>query len=96
MKDAVALAAVDCGTNSTRLLVSGQAGDALAREMTITRLGEAVDASGVLRAEAMERTFVALRRYRTIMDASGVGAGATRLVATSAVRDAGNGEVFLR
>jgi exopolyphosphatase/guanosine-5'-triphosphate,3'-diphosphate pyrophosphatase len=96
MKDAAALAAVDCGTNSTRLLVSGPTGDALAREMTITRLGEAVDASGVLRPEAMERTFAALRRYRSIMDASGVGAGATRLVATSAVRDAANGEVFLR
>jgi exopolyphosphatase / guanosine-5'-triphosphate,3'-diphosphate pyrophosphatase len=96
MKDAVALAAVDCGTNSTRLLVSGRTGDALSREMTITRLGESVDATGVLRPEAMERTFTALRRYRTIMDASGVAAGATRLVATSAVRDAGNGEVFLR
>ena len=87
MKDAAALAAVDCGTNSTRLLVSGPTGDALAREMTITRLGEAVDATGVLRPEAMERTFTALRRYRTIMDASRVGAGATRLVATCCVSD---------
>jgi exopolyphosphatase/guanosine-5'-triphosphate,3'-diphosphate pyrophosphatase len=96
MKDTVALAALDCGTNSTRLLVSGPTGDALAREMTITRLGEGVDATGVLRPEAMSRTFTALRRYRTIMDASGVGANATRLVATSAVRDAANGEVFLQ
>jgi exopolyphosphatase/guanosine-5'-triphosphate,3'-diphosphate pyrophosphatase len=96
MKDTAALAALDCGTNSTRLLVSGPAGNALAREMTITRLGEGVDATGLLRTEAMERTFAALRRYRTIMDASGVGAGAARLVATSAVRDAVNGEVFLQ
>lgn len=90
-----ALAAVDCGTNSTRLLVCGPAGDALAREMTITRLGEGVDATGLLRDDAMERTFAALRRYRAVMDESGVAPGATRLVATSAVRDAENGESFL-
>jgi exopolyphosphatase/guanosine-5'-triphosphate,3'-diphosphate pyrophosphatase len=96
MKETVACAALDCGTNSTRLLISGPTGDTLAREMTITRLGEGVDATGVLAPGAMERTFTALRRYRTMMDASGVAAGATRLVATSAVRDAGNGGVFLQ
>jgi len=96
MKETGALAALDCGTNSTRLLVSGPTGHALAREMTITRLGEGVDATGLLRPEAMERTFTALRRYRTIMNASGVRAGATRLVATSAARDAANGAVFLQ
>jgi exopolyphosphatase/guanosine-5'-triphosphate,3'-diphosphate pyrophosphatase len=93
MEDAVALAAVDCGTNSTRLLVVGPSGDLRAREMTITRLGEGVDATHRLRPEAMERTFAALRAYRSIMDAEHV--GPTRLVATSAVRDAANGEAFL-
>ena len=91
--DAGALAAVDCGTNSTRLLVVGSAGDVRAREMTITRLGEGVDATHRLRPEAMERTFAALRAYRSVMDAEHV--GRARLVATSAVRDAANGEEFL-
>jgi len=94
MTDAGALAAVDCGTNSTRLLVVGAAGDTRAREMKITRLGEGVDATHQLLPEAMDRTFSALRAYRTIMDAEGV--DQTRLVATSAVRDAGNGEGFLQ
>jgi len=91
--DAGALAAIDCGTNSTRLLVVGSAGDVRAREMTITRLGEGVDATRRLSPEAMERTFAALRAYRSIMDAERV--GRARLVATSAVRDAANGEAFL-
>lgn len=91
--DAGALAAVDCGTNSTRLLVVGSAGDVRAREMTITRLGEGVDATHRLRPEALERTFAALRAYRSVMDAEHV--GRVRLVATSAVRDAANGEAFL-
>jgi exopolyphosphatase/guanosine-5'-triphosphate,3'-diphosphate pyrophosphatase len=93
VNNAGALAAVDCGTNSTRLLVVGPAGEVRAREMTITRLGQGVDATRRLRPEAMERTFVALRTYRSIMDAEGV--GRARLVATSAVRDATNGEAFL-
>jgi exopolyphosphatase/guanosine-5'-triphosphate,3'-diphosphate pyrophosphatase len=91
--DAGALAAIDCGTNSTRLLVVGPAGDVRAREMTITRLGEGVDATRRLNPEAMERTFAALRGYRSIMDAERV--ERARLVATSAVRDAANGEAFL-
>jgi exopolyphosphatase / guanosine-5'-triphosphate,3'-diphosphate pyrophosphatase len=93
VNDAGALAAVDCGTNSTRLLVVGPAGDVRAREMTITRLGQGVDASHRLQAEAMERTFATLRAYRSVMDAELV--GRARLVATSAVRDAANGQAFL-
>ena len=91
--DAGALAAIDCGTNSTRLLVVGPAGAVRAREMTITRLGEGVDATRRLSPEAMERTFATLRAYRSIMDAERV--DRARLVATSAVRDAANGEAFL-
>jgi exopolyphosphatase / guanosine-5'-triphosphate,3'-diphosphate pyrophosphatase len=93
VEDPGVLAAVDCGTNSTRVLVVGPAGDVRVREMTITRLGEGVDATHRLRAEAMERTFTALRSYRALMDAERV--GRTRLVATSAVRDAQNGDDFL-
>lgn len=94
VNDAGALAAVDCGTNSTRLLVVGPAGDVRAREMRITRLGEGVDATRRLGPEALERTFAVLRDYRAVMDAERV--VRTRLVATSAVRDAANGEAFLR
>jgi exopolyphosphatase/guanosine-5'-triphosphate,3'-diphosphate pyrophosphatase len=61
--------------------------------MRITRLGQDVDATRRLRPEAVERTLAVLRDYRSIMDAEGV--GRTRLVATSAVRDATNGEAFL-
>ena len=93
MKVTGAIAAVDCGTNSTRLLVVGASGDVEAREMRITRLGEGVDWARKLRPEAMERTFEALREFRSIMDATGV--VRARVVATSAVRDAENGEDFL-
>jgi exopolyphosphatase / guanosine-5'-triphosphate,3'-diphosphate pyrophosphatase len=93
VNDAGALAAVDCGTNSTRLLVVGPAGDVRAREMRITRLGEGVDATRRLGHEALGRTFAVLRDYRVVMDAERV--VGTRLVATSAVRDAANGQDFL-
>ncbi len=61
--------------------------------MRITRLGEGVDASRRLRPGAVERTLAVLWDYRAVMDAEQV--VRTRLVATSAVRDAANGEEFL-
>ena len=64
MSDAGAVAAVDCGTNSTRLLVVGSSGDVRARQMRITRLGQGVDGTHRLQPEAMERTFTALREFR--------------------------------
>lgn len=88
-----ALAAFDCGSNSTRLLIADAEGRAMKREMNITRLSEGVDASGALKPEAMERTFAVLRAYRRDCDDAGVSKGL--LVATSAVRDASNGAVFL-
>lgn len=88
------VAALDCGTNSTRLLVVDDAGTPMTREMRITRLGKDVDATGVLRDDAIERTLTVLREYRVIMDRLGVRSG--RLAATSAARDAANGESFLR
>jgi exopolyphosphatase/guanosine-5'-triphosphate,3'-diphosphate pyrophosphatase len=87
------VAALDCGTNSTRLLVAGTDGSTLVRLMRITRLGQGVDATGRLAPEAVERTLDVLGDYRATMDDLGV--GRRRLVATSAVRDAANGQEFL-
>lgn len=87
------VAALDCGSNSTRLLIADNAGARLVREMNITRLSQGVDATGSLLPEAMERTFAVLRHYRDACDAAGVSRGL--LVATSAVRDASNQSVFL-
>jgi len=85
------LAAIDCGTNSTRLLVSRGGGadkEPLARINTITRLGQGVDATGRLDPEAIERTVGTLRRYRDVLDQHG--ASRLRITATSAARDAAN------
>ncbi|MBV8463831.1 MAG: Ppx/GppA family phosphatase [Acidimicrobiales bacterium] len=87
------VAAIDCGTNSTRLLVADGDGQALDRQMRITRLGEGVDANGELTLEAITRTVAVLRDYRLTMDRLAVDKG--RLVATSAVRDAANGSDFM-
>lgn len=86
-------AAVDCGTNSTRLLVADGAGRPLERLMRVTRLGEKVDATGRLDPAAVARTLAVLGEYRRVMDRHGVGRG--RLVATSAARDAADAEGFL-
>ena len=90
------VAAVDCGTNSVRLLVADVQGRSkvdLHREMRVVRLGQGVDATGVLAPEAIERTRVALVDYAATCRALGVdtaSVGTTRMVATSATRDAGN------
>ena len=88
-----AIAALDCGTNSTRLLITTHDGKPLVREMTITRLGQGVDADGALREEAIERVLTALRRYKALMNEHEV--DRARMACTSAVRDAGNGADFL-
>lgn len=88
-------AAIDCGTNSTRLLVSRGSGsdkEVLARVNTITRLGRGVDGSGRLDADAVERTLAALREYRRVLDEHGV--DHVRITATSAARDAANRDDF--
>lgn len=92
--DGLAVAAVDCGTNSTRLLVVDGSGAPIVRLMRITRLGQGVDETHELGAEAIERTLAVLADYRSVMDARGV--QRVRLVATSAVRDAANGGELLR
>jgi exopolyphosphatase/guanosine-5'-triphosphate,3'-diphosphate pyrophosphatase len=88
------IAAIDCGTNSVRLLVAeadGAGGFAtLERLMRITRLGQGTNATGRLAPEAIERTMVVLREYREVMDRLGVPPGRVRITATSAARDAAN------
>jgi exopolyphosphatase / guanosine-5'-triphosphate,3'-diphosphate pyrophosphatase len=87
-----AVAAIDCGTNSTRLLVADAEGRELVRLMRITRLGQGVDQENRLAPEAIARTVDVLTEYRTAMDRHGV--DRVRMVATSAVRDATNGADF--
>jgi exopolyphosphatase/guanosine-5'-triphosphate,3'-diphosphate pyrophosphatase len=90
------VAAVDLGTNSTRLLVADVEGahiEDLARETRITRLGEGVDGRRRLLPLPIARVRNCLSDYRR--RAESLGAERTLLVATSAVRDADNGEAFL-
>jgi exopolyphosphatase/guanosine-5'-triphosphate,3'-diphosphate pyrophosphatase len=91
------VAAVDCGTNSVRLLVAELPGDGelreLARDMRITRLGQGVDRTGRLDPAAVERTLAALRGYAE--DIRRLGAERVRMVATSASRDAANRDLFV-
>ncbi|WP_067697839.1 Ppx/GppA phosphatase family protein [Nocardia jejuensis] len=94
------IAAVDCGTNSIRLLIADVAPDDAGsarltdvhREMRIVRLGQGVDATGALNPDAIERTRVALHDYVDLMIEAKV--TRVRMVATSATRDASNREDF--
>ncbi|MFI6471736.1 MULTISPECIES: Ppx/GppA phosphatase family protein [unclassified Streptomyces] len=93
------VAAIDCGTNSIRLLVADAdpaTGDIvdLDRRMTIVRLGQGVDRTGRLAPEALERTFAACREYAAVIKE--LGAERIRFVATSASRDAENRDDFVR
>jgi exopolyphosphatase/guanosine-5'-triphosphate,3'-diphosphate pyrophosphatase len=87
----VSYAAIDCGTNSTRLLVHDGT-RTVERLMRITRLGQGVDATGRLAPEAIERTLAVLGEYRGVIDRHGV--TSTRMTATSAARDAANRDEF--
>lgn len=86
------VAAIDIGTNSVRLLIADEAGREIERPMRITRLGQGVDVSGVLAADAIARTVAILAEYRTAMDRAHV--TRVRATATSAARDAGNSRQF--
>ncbi|MCL4314041.1 MAG: Ppx/GppA family phosphatase [Actinobacteria bacterium] len=88
------VAAIDCGTNSTRLLISGSNGSPLERLQRITRLGAGVDSTGLLSDAGIERTIEVLSEYRQLMDVHQVARG--RVVATSAARDAANVDIFLQ
>ncbi|WP_220504785.1 Ppx/GppA phosphatase family protein [Microbispora sp. H13382] len=93
------VAAIDCGTNSVRLLIADISGDDLTdveRRMEIVRLGQDVDRTGRLAPEALERTFTAMRGYaKLIREHSLDGPVPVRVVATSATRDAANRADFV-
>jgi exopolyphosphatase/guanosine-5'-triphosphate,3'-diphosphate pyrophosphatase len=95
--DVIRVAAIDCGTNSIRLLIADAAPDGsltdVVREMQIVRLGQGVDRTGRLAAEALDRTRAALAEYAAAID--GHGAQRVRMVATSATRDAANRDEFV-
>jgi exopolyphosphatase / guanosine-5'-triphosphate,3'-diphosphate pyrophosphatase len=91
------VAAVDCGTNSIRLLIADAGPDGrlvdVVRDMRIVRLGQGVDRTGRLAPEAIARTRDALIDYAELIDKHG--ASAVRMVATSATRDAANRAEFV-
>jgi exopolyphosphatase / guanosine-5'-triphosphate,3'-diphosphate pyrophosphatase len=92
------VAAVDCGTNSIRLLIADidperTALTDIAREMRIVRLGEGVDRTGRLSPAALDRTIGALREYAGLI--AQASPAVVRMVATSATRDAENAEEFV-
>jgi exopolyphosphatase/guanosine-5'-triphosphate,3'-diphosphate pyrophosphatase len=90
--------AIDCGTNSIRLLIADIDPDSgiltdLVRRMEIVRLGHGVDKTGVIAPDAMARTLAQAREYAT--QCSELGAQRVRFVATSASRDARNAQEFV-
>src|SRR5690606_3338960 len=92
------VAAIDCGTNSVRLLIADIEGDELTdveRRMEIVRLGEGVDRTGRIAPEALARTVNALHGYRRLIAKHTLDEEMpVRMVATSATRDAANRDVF--
>jgi exopolyphosphatase/guanosine-5'-triphosphate,3'-diphosphate pyrophosphatase len=89
------VAAIDCGTNSIRLLIADVTGDRLtdvARRLELVRLGEGVDRTGFLQPAAIERTRQALLGYAA--EIAELGVGRVRMCATSASRDASNAADF--
>ncbi|MDX6338798.1 MAG: exopolyphosphatase / guanosine-5-triphosphate,3-diphosphate pyrophosphatase [Streptosporangiaceae bacterium] len=99
LSGAARVAAIDCGTNSLRLLVAdadpaaGRLAD-VDRRMEIVRLGQGVDSTGRLAPAALERTLGVLSGYARII--GDLSAEAVRMVATSATRDAANAADFVR
>ncbi len=94
------VAAVDCGTNSIRLLIADVDPDAgtltdVVRIMKVVRLGQGVDKTGQLAPEALERTLSATDEYAALCGEHGVAPEAIRFVATSATRDASNRREFV-
>jgi len=90
------VAAIDCGTNSLRLLIADIEGNNLRevyRDMRIVRLGQGVDQNKAFAPEAVERTLVATQEYFDLIRAKGV--ERIRFCATSATRDASNRNLFI-
>lgn len=86
-----AVAAIDCGTNTIKLLI-GELPAVAVRETRIVRLGQGVDATGRLADEALDRAFAALDEYAALIERHDV--SRIRFCATSATRDASNAEAF--
>ena len=89
------VAAIDCGTNSIRLLISTegpQGPEDVVRKMEIIRLGEGIDTTGRISPAALSRTSTALEIYGRVIDKHQP--DAVRMVATSATRDAENADAF--
>lgn len=90
------VAAIDCGTNTMRLLIAqpdGSGGlDVLARASSFVRLGQGIDATGEFHPDALTRAFVTSEEFAAQISAHG--AERVRFVATSAARDAGNRDIF--
>jgi len=92
----VRVAAIDCGTNSVRLLIADIDGHNLRevhREMRVVRLGQGVDKNKAFAPEAIERTLAATREFADLIRATGV--QRVRFCATSATRDATNRDLFI-
>jgi exopolyphosphatase / guanosine-5'-triphosphate,3'-diphosphate pyrophosphatase len=89
--------AIDCGTNSIRLLIADVDAEGglreVTRQMRVVRLGEGLDATGRISEEAMERTLIVARQYAATCGEAGC--ASVRFVATSATRDAANADDFV-
>jgi exopolyphosphatase/guanosine-5'-triphosphate,3'-diphosphate pyrophosphatase len=92
------VAAIDCGTNSIRLLIAEPDGSGglrdLDRRLEIVRLGQGVDASGEFHPDALQRTFAAVDHYAELIKKASVPVEKVHFVATSATRDAKNRDSF--
>jgi len=92
------VAAIDCGTNSIKVLIAGVRDDGgldvVLRDSRVVRLGQGVDETKMLADEALERTFAAIDEFAAIIREHGVPPERLRFCATSATRDAGNAAVF--
>jgi exopolyphosphatase/guanosine-5'-triphosphate,3'-diphosphate pyrophosphatase len=90
------VAAIDCGTNTIKLLIATVTADGLnedVREARMVRLGQGIDRTGVFAEEALQRAFGAIDEYATLIREHGV--ERVRFVATSATRDAANAATFI-
>jgi len=92
------VAAIDCGTNSIRLLIAEPDGSGglndLERRLEVVRLGQGVDASGEFHPDALHRTFTAVDEYAKLIKKADVPVEKVHFVATSATRDVQNRDSF--